>query len=661
MIRHGRNMAMIKTIACAVAAGALWSASAQAESGWKAGEFRFNRMYSSSMVLQRDEPIKICGYGPAGMAVKLEFRGETVETKTGADGKWRAQFKAGAAGGPFTLAAECGGKRTALEDVMVGDVWFLTGQSNMWWPMCRSDKPEREIAAADEPNIRLFDVALIGAEEETDEVPYARGWSRCTPSTIRDFSACGFHFARTVREKIGDVPIGLIGSAWPGPPIRHFIPTRHSDTNYLALSRRARDAASKAMAAEDAIRKQAEALFSDVPAMERRASAAFDISRGGKTQLPVKKGLEHTILKDYCGVAQFRRVVTLPLEWAGKTLKLELGASSLPGRILFNGKLAGKFKEWSAPIPGDERNLAWTVEVDGALVKSGENAVDVLVGCNDRLSWWGAFSGRMRVAVKDKPEAFVDLSEGEWDYDKFMEGTKPDRTYGGSWGARTYPFFAMPVKGVLFYQGESDSKRTCEEYLADHKKLIGLLRNGWGKEDLPFYCMQLANFSRQRNEDNGFCEIREAQRLTPLEVPHTGMACSIDIGEDRNIHPGDKREQGRRMALQALAKTYGCKDVAADGMEFAGVKREADGLVVEFKPADGKIVLRGEKATGFEVLGADGAWKRAEAEVCGSRVKLKAEGEAKGVRYLWQNWPEPAACLFDETGLPVSPFRAEVK
>lgn len=617
-------------------------------------------MYSSQMVLQRGSPISLCGFGEPGRTVKAVFREREASSVVGADKRWALVFPKMEAGGPYTLRVTDGEDSLLLEDVMIGDVWFLTGQSNMWWPMKDSGDPEKEIAMAAHPSIRLLDVALTGAEEELDEPPSVRGWNRCTPKTARNFSACGIHFARAVGERLGNVPIGLIGAGWGGPPISHFLPPRRRNPNdrYLAKSRAALADAVRGFAMEDVLREQCAASFSNDAWLTRVSTAA--VSEGAeRVDLPAKRGIEHTVLDRFSGIAVFRREFDLPPSFEGKMLQLDLGASALPAVVYFNSTRVGTRKDWFAPVPGAAKNLPWRFDVPATTVKSGRNRVTVFLGCNDRLSWWGAFHGALPLSVKEGKNSSIPLSGSEWTCEKVVDVPSVPRTYGGSWCGRIYPFFQMPVKGVLFYQGESDSRRTCQAYLEDQKRLISLLREGWKRPDLPFYCMQLANFSKKRNQsgDNGFCEIREAQRLTAVEVPNTGCACSIDIGSDLNIHPANKREQGRRFALQALAKTYGFTDVVPDGPSLEKVIRQGRTAFVVYSPSKAKLVLKGKKLTGFEARGEGTQWVSVPAEIVGDRVKLTAPFEIRDVRYLWQNFPEPGAVLFDDTGLPAVPFR----
>ena len=618
---------------------------------------RFNRAWSSHMVVQRGEPIPFAGFGKPGRAVRVTFNGRTETAVADTNGAWRVVFPAIAtAGGSLEAVAEDGASRARIDDVTLGDVWLCTGQSNAWWPLGRSGNPEREVASADDAGIRLLDVPTLGAELEVGEVPYARGWSRCTPRTARDFSALAYHFARTLRARLGDVPIGLVGSAWPGPPISHFLPPRDGqNTNYLAKSRAALYAAAADFKKADELLGQAYDLFND---NDRLAALAKDYATAESAEvvsLPAKGGLEHTVLKKYRGIAAFTRKVQVPSAWFNRDLTLDLGGSSLPGVVFFDGTFIGAVKNWESPIPGEVGMLPWKFTIPAALVKAQDHSLTVFVGCRDELSWWGAFSGQMPLSLKDAPKESLSLAGEGWSCRRVIDIPDKCRTFGGSWGARIAPFFQMPVKGVLFYQGEADaqSKRDCAAYLKDQERLVACLRARWGKADLPFYCVQLANHDAKSDQTWG--EIREAQRLAAEKIPHFGTACSIDIGHRRDIHPPNKREQGRRLALQALAKTYGCADVVADGPQFRRLVA-ADGAadVVFSQP----LVLKGSAVTGFEVLDAAGAWRPpATAEVEGNRVRLTAPGGIRGVRYLWQNYPEPPAALFGPTGLPAVPFR----
>ena len=618
---------------------------------------RFNRIWTSHMVLQRGEPIPFAGFGESGSEVKVLFNGETRTVVVDSNSNWRVTFPAiEGAGGAYEVIATDGTCKIKLEDVTMGDIWLCTGQSNAWWPLGRSGNPEREVAGANDAGIRLLDTPTLGSEIEVDEPPYARGWSRCTSRSARDFSALAFHFARTVREKLGDVPIGLIGSAWPGPPISHFLPPRDGqNTNYLAKSRTALYQAAADFKKADELLDKAYDLFND---NDRLAALAKEYAKAESAEvvaLPAKGGLEHTVLKEYRGIAAFTRKVQIPSAWLKHDLTLDLGASSLPGVVFFNGEFVGAVKNWESPIPGEVGMLPWKFTIPAALVKTPDNSLTVFVGCHDELSWWGAFSGQMPLSLKDAPKETLSLAGEGWSCRRIIDIPNKCRTYGGSWGARIAPFFQLPIKGVLFYQGEADaqSKRDCAAYLKDQTRLVECLRERWGNSDLPFYCVQLANHDAKSDQTCG--EIREAQRLAAEKIPHFGYACSIDIGHRRDIHPPNKREQGRRLALQALAKTYGCTDVVPDGPEFRELSVKGNAADVVFSQ---EIILKADSVTGFEVLDAAGAWHPAmKASLNGKSVHLTAPFEIKGVRYLWENFPEPPAALFGATGLPVAPFR----
>lgn len=646
---NGRVRMMKMTAGCICAAWLALSASAAS------GALRLNRMYSSHMVLQRGEPIRISGFADAGRTVTVRFRGETFKATAGEAGAWEVSIPPQAAGGPYEVEVADGESVQKIDDVMVGDVWFCTGQSNMFWPLCQSGEPERELAAADHPNIRLLDIALTGALEEVDEVPYVRGWSRCTPVTARNFSACAYHFARTVRERIGDVPIGLVGAGWGGPPIVHFLPPAKPNAQAAKMASDALSDAVRGFAEEDRMRTFCRSLFGD-EARLRDWATAVPTGAVERVSLPCAKGLEQTVLKGFSGIALFRRTVDIPEKWAGRDLVLDLGETTLPSVAFLNGAFVGRVKTWDAPIPGSVSRAANRYAVRAADVKRGTNEIAVFLGCNDRLTWWSGLYGKLSLSPEGASGESISLMGDAWTCER-LAVPKCGRTYGGSWCARIHPFFRMPVKGVLFYQGESDSRRKAADYLADHKRLIGLLREGWKNQDLPFYFMQLANHARNRNGENGFCEVREAQRLTVEEMPNTGMACSIDIGDDRDIHPKNKREQGRRMALQALRKTYGCHDVVADGPSFRELVRAGKTATVLYREPLAKLSVKGDRLTGFEARAKDGDWTPVAAALRGDKVELTAPFEIADVRYLWQNYPEPAAVLFDETGLPAVPFR----
>ena len=621
--------------------------------GVMAGEFRLGRMFSDHMVLQRDRPIVIFGFADPGTAVQVRLGTDRAEATTDAQGRWEVRLPARAAGGPLELEATAGKEVRKLSDILIGDVWFCTGQSNMEWFVSRSGNAREELAAADHPQLRLLWVDRIGAMVPQNDVPWTEGWKVCTPRSVRSFSATAYYFGRELQRELG-IPIGLIDSSWGGPPIRHFLPNEvEPNAGVIRQSEEALKAAQQSHPARHRAIARCLELEENPAELDRLAMAELPPEQLGTVELPGDYSKKE--LAGVTGWLRFRREIELPPAWAGRELELELGNLRRPDRTYFNGELVGARERLELPLSGswDYRRR---YRVPGKLVRAGKNTISMLVGDLDGLNWIGGIWGELKLYPVDQPAAAVSLA-GVWESGKVLALPTPERTYGGGYNGMIYPFFRYPVRGILFYQGESDARPgEADKYLERHCRMILDYRKHWG-EELPFYFVQLAAHGRTEVPPQ-WPVVREAQRLTPDRIPNSGMASALDIGDRVDIHPQNKQEVGRRLALQALKRTYGRSELVADGPLPDRAEFRGNSVLVRFRPTGSPLVVRGEKLTGFEVADPNGKWIPATARLEGTDAVL-VEAPAgvagiTGVRYLWENCP--VVTLGNRAGLPASSF-----
>lgn len=490
-------------------------------------DVRLASPFTDHMVLQRDQSIAVWGRADPGEAVAVTLAptsgaGERREATTRADrrGHWRAALEALPTGGSLRLTVV--GKNTVTcDDVLMGDVWIGSGQSNMQWPVSRSRDAQKEIAAADLPRIRLFAVQRATSGTPLDRV--TGHWSVCTPETVRDFSAVAFFFGRELHREL-EVPIGLIHSSWGGTP--------------------------------------AEA-------------------------------------------------------WTRRE------------RLAKNPKLRGTIARW------DEVLARFP-----AAMKRYEK----------KLGAWKKRAAAAKAAGKKRPSP-----------PRKPAGPGHSHAPAGLWNAMIAPLTPLAIRGVIWYQGESNASR-AQEYRTLFPAMISDWRKQWKRGDFPFLFVQLANFRARRPQpaDSDWAELREAQAAA-LQLPATGMATAIDIGEAKDIHPRNKQEVGRRLALQARAIAYGDKLVAG-GPRFHSMRRANGELVLRFDQAPDGLAVRGDKLLGFQVAGKDRRWVWAEAIVDDKEqnvVRLRADEVRKPrhARYAWAD--NPAATLENREGLPAEPFRTD--
>ncbi len=646
----------IRLLLCAGLLGTttLWSGCRQLGDEKLAHDFAASRIFGNHMVMQRNVPISIFGNAEPGGSLDVKFDGETLRVKAGSDGQWQALFPAREAGGPYSLTLRGAERTVHYSDILVGDVWFCSGQSNMAQIVGHSKNADREIASANHPNIRILQVITDRTSFPLTDLIRVRPWQPVRPDTIRLFSATGYYFGRELQAKL-NVPIGLIQSAWGGTPIEMWLPvpgTNMGDAEKILCQKYVAD-----------IRRAITRLYDlerpvNHPELVRRASPDADIADMKPVQIPCR--WEKTILPDFDGMVEFRLELNLPADWAGRELELELGAIDEVDRTYFNGvEIARRGNSETSETGYWRRARYYRVPADK--VKAGRNVLTVFV--SDLLADAGMWGQQpMRINPFGAPAEAISL-EGEWLYRVVVEIPKTP-PFGNSkescaYNAMVAPFFRFPIKGAIWYQGESNASRATQ-YRKQLPAMIADWRTNWGI-DFPFYIVQLANYTNKRVADpvSHWAQLRESQRLTAETFPNTGLAVIIDIGEAADIHPKNKQDVGRRLALQALAKTYGFREIVFEGPAFEKAEFTGNKATVRFRT--NKSPIRAEKEfLGFELAGKDKRYFPAQAVLENGALVVTSEKvpAPQFVRYAWAE--NPVCNLFNEAGLPASPFTSEI-
>ncbi len=455
---------------------------------------KLSAFFTDHMIFQQQTKTAIWGWASAGQTIRINTSWNQKEYKTNVDkdGKWSVTISTPKYGGPYQVDIS-DGDLTVLKNVLIGEIWFCAGQSNMEMPLAGWGKItnyQEEIAAADFPNIRLLQVIHQSGKLPVNDVKVTNnGWTTCNSTTIADFSATAYFFAREVYKKTG-IPIGLIHSSWGGTVAEAWI--------------------------------------------------------------------------------------------SGSTLK---------------------------------KNVDFAAEVEN-LEKAG-------------------------IAEAGSPQPNTNVN-------------KPTLLYN----TMVYPFHQFAIKGVIWYQGESNAAR-ANQYRELFPSLITDWRSKWNIGDFPFYFVQLANFKAKLKEprESDWAELRDAQKGA-LKLANTGMAVTIDIGDEKDIHPKNKQDVGKRLAYIALAKTYH-KDVVFDGPIMNKISISGGLVKIYFKNTTGGLVVKNGTLKGFAIAGADGKFYNADGKLEGNHVTLAAK-EVKtpiAVRYAWANNPD--ASLFNAEGLPARPFKTD--
>ncbi|OOQ56398.1 sialate O-acetylesterase [Mucilaginibacter pedocola] len=619
---------------------------------------------TDNMVLQQKTKAALWGKAEPGklVTVSTTWSKKQFTAVAGADGQWKVLLATPSYGGPYDITIS-DGEAVTLKNVLIGEVWIASGQSNMEMPVSGWSQVvnyQQELADANNyPSIRLLQVEHITSTEPLDDAKIiGGGWLPCDSKSVAQFSAVAYFFARDIYKKTG-IPMGIIHSSWGGtiaeawesegtvkqlPDLANAynkMKTLTKDQS-LAIFNKENTEWQANIAAKDGGYQNGVAVW---------AAPGFDASGWKTMQAP--GSWESSVLPDFDGIVWFRKKVTIPESWAGKDVKLSLGAIDDNDITFFNGDKIGETNFYAAP-----RN--YTVPADK--VKAGEAVITVRAF---DTGGDGGFMGKKGTMFLEYNGERIQL-EGAWQYKAAVDfkgyptpvlNDGPNRP-SVLFNAMLNPFTQYAVKGAIWYQGEANTNR-AQQYGEIFPALINDWRRDWNNPKMPFYFVQLANFMPVSPQpvSSAWAELRDVQRST-LALPYTGMAVAIDIGEGADIHPHNKQDVGHRLALIALAKDYGQGGVYSGPM-YTSQKINGNSISLKFKNADGLTAKNGEKLSGFAIAGDDQKFYWADATISGNTVTVSSPDVKNpvAVRYAWAN--NPVCNLYNAAGLPASPFRTD--
>ncbi|HET9445781.1 MAG TPA: sialate O-acetylesterase [Steroidobacteraceae bacterium] len=630
-----------------------------------------NPVFQDHAVLQRDAPINVWGEASPRETLSVSLGVESATARADERGHWRATLPAIAAGGPHELAVRTqSGQVQTATDVLVGDVWLCSGQSNMVLEVHRSLDSRSEIANSAHGAIRMLTVPQTSSPRPLDRFAQPVIWKVATPATVPDFSAACFYFARELRKTV-DVPMGLIVSAWGGSRIETW------------MSEAALRAAGRNDDALDVL-----ALYAQRPAaanarwgvmweswwlqrMQGRRESAPWAGKLAGTWSVAPRALGYweqwgvPELSSYDGMLWYRTTVTLSAQQAQQPAMLSLGRVDEMDQTWINskpiGSAAGASQADTEPVilPGPER----IYRLPRGTLKAGENVI--VVNVLDTYSF-GGLAGPAALQFADGSTVRL---ENEWRYQLPPAGMEepprppwdPTRGKTALYNAMIAPLGDLSMRGVAWYQGESNTgasgayRELLTRFMADWRGKFGA--------ELPFLIVQLANYGQPPTAptESGWAEVREAQRMAVAKDAHAGLAITIDIGERYDIHPPNKQEVGRRLARAARRVVYG-EQISPSGPVALSARRNGANVVVTFGDvADRLIAYSADGPIGFELCARDaGSCRYSKASIAGDRVYLDAAGfAATRVRYCWAD--SPVCTLFDTARLPAGPFQIEVE
>ena len=627
-----------------------------------AAQVRLPQLIGDKMVLQRGIPVKLWGWAAPSERVELRFAGRVYKTRAGADSSWQVKLPPMKAGGPYTLEVRAS-NHLVVNDILVGDVWFCSGQSNMVLPMERvKEKYPEDIAGADFPQIRNFFVPTAADVTAVHrDLPHS-GWKEANPANVLAFGAATYFFARDLYRKY-HVPIGIINSSVGGTPIQAWI----SEAGFSGLPGYGERIAK--FRAPDFMRQFGNPDHRDV-LPERRKGADEGLTATVKWYSPdyVPVGWHPFWLPGYWadqgvkglnGVVWFRREIEVPASMAGKPARLFVGRIVDADETYLNGVKVGNITYQYPPR---------RYEVPAGLLKEGKNLLVVRV---TNTFGKGGFVPDKRYELTDGI-THIDI-RGDWQY-KVGEvfPPRPARSGGelpfsaqneptGLYNTMVAPAVRYGIKGFLWYQGEANTGNP-REYRKLLPALIADWRAKWQEGSLPFLYVQLPNYMEVQYSpsESQWAELREAE-LDALSVPNTGMAVTIDIGEWNDIHPLDKKDVGDRLALAAERIAYGDSSVVASGPIYQSARVDGNKIILSFTGiGSGLMVKGGGELQQFAIAGADRKFVWADARIEGDQVIVSSPDVPIPyyVRYAWADNPE-GANLYNKEGLPASPFRTD--
>jgi sialate O-acetylesterase len=614
-------------------------------------------IFSDHMILQRDKPVKIWGTARAGESVHITLGQIKNSSTTDQTGKWLITLPPFSAGGPYVLTVRTRNETKIFSDILFGEVWLCSGQSNMQFRVKQVINANYELHRATNGLIRQVSIPnklSFKPEEFIDSTQ----WIISTPQTTGEFTAVGYFFARDIFERL-HVPVGLIYDNWGGSQVESWISTeamkgsdelrayeKQMPDNWIESDARVEKNISENLKKQNAGR---------MPETAEEAVLKTDYNFMGWMPSSAPGAWDWIGLPAYRGEGYMMREIYLDSIQAAQASTLSLGHNDIRFRWFING----------TPLP-KTMDKVFTASFPPYTWKTGRNILLLQMGPQPVPDWWSmGIQGENELIFADFDGERISLADGKWkmvpEFDRphhFMQWMNNEGAI--IYNAMLHPVIPFTIRGVLWYQGESNADRAAE-----YGRTFPLMIESWRKEwndNFPFLYVQLASFGSNESSNTGsnWAELREAQSKT-LRLPGTGMSVTTDIGDPKDIHPKNKQEVGRRLAAIALNDVYGFRQTC-NGPQYDSVSFSNGSAVLFFKSV-GKGLMAKDKngyLYGFEISGPDRKFYYAQAFIRGSQIVVNADsvGNPVAVRYGWSNSPVDIN-LYNADGFPASPFRTD--
>lgn len=622
-------------------------------------QLKLPSIFADQMVLQYGRETNVWGWAAPGSKVDITFLHRSYSTITNAAGEWKIKLAPARAGASGAMLVSSGKEKLVISHILAGEVWVCSGQSNMEYTMSSfKDLYQKEMAASKDEHIRYLVVKKTIDNREKQDAPLSSSWTMIDSTTIGDCSATAYFFARKLREKL-KIPVGLIITSWSGTPAQAWM-DEEALRDFPAYSR----LYEKELKPLDFASIEATRIKNEKTYLRRKADAAaafremtaLQYNDAAWTKASLPGNWEGKGYPDMDGLVAYRIPITISDGAEKLPAVLHLPAIDDIDSTYINGVFVGSHTVW---------NEARRYPIPPGVLKPGKNIITVWV---EDTGGGGGFN--------DDPDGFYMESNGK----KIIPGTearmqvlhrKEQVVSGVSFASlqnqpavlfntMIAPLLQATVRGVIWYQGESNAG-DYTEYRKLFPALISNWRKRWAQPELPFLFVQLSSFNPAIKEpaESNWAGLREAQTYA-LQLPKTGMAVTIDVGDRQDIHPKRKKEVGDRLAANAFHIVYGMKNETPSGPVYKSHAISGNSITISYDYAAKGLWQKGDKLEGFAIAGEDKQFVPANASIQGNTVVVSAPGISTPVhvRYAWAEAPLEAN-LYNKEGLPAAPFRTD--
>ncbi len=614
------------------------------------------KIFGNHMVLQQAKPVTVWGWAANNEKIIVSINHLIVKAKANNNGNWILQLPAMKAGGPYTMMVNGSNQKIKLEDIMIGEVWICSGQSNMEFSLNGAYGYEKELDSVP-GTVRHFKVPHELSLRPAKDLKGGE-WITASKETISDFSAVGYYFAKELARKL-NVTVGLINASWGGSQVEGWM-----SKESLITSKELHDAGITAPVTWDDVTaqglKRIATFMQDNPTGKFEPPSVKDVLHSGYSfdawkNMYAPGSWDWAGLFAYRGQGYMQRYIDVTESEAALPSVLNLGTNNSKHTVIINGKIVSQAKM-------DEI----TLHLPAGTWKPGRNTVILKQGAEEWTDWhdMGIYGGGEKLFLSFEKHT-ISLADDKW---KMMPATNEPFVYArlcnsmatGLYNGMMHPLIPYSIKGFLWYQGEANTGRAYQ-YRVTFPEMIKSWRNEW-KEVLPFLFVQLSSYGgdMSSNEGSEWAELREAQSMA-LALPETGMAVTIDVGNPGDIHPKNKADVGKRLAANAFKKVYGL-DVPFCGPVYKSADFINSKAVISFDYCGSGLMIKDKYGypKAFEIAGADKIWHYAKASVDENTIIVWSDEvkEPVAVRYAWTDAPAEAN-LFNKEGLPASPFRTD--